>query len=261
MTLAMLGSYNLRLTPCMTIVCTGTHHHHQVLPVTGSFYPIEVEKRSLTIIKNRRTSHVTVRHFIEKFCRRPFGSSLAETGRQNHHTTSILLISREPYGQQVTIVTPSYGRLMVVMIKRRIRTNYRFLHIYHRLQEIRFGQVYCRKRQWFITLHYTEASQRMFVFRNHGQTVGTTKIFIRSMVTTPTCHTEFSFSRAYRIGLFFRRVWSIPIQAPFFHIAMHVIKAERIWSRLSHFQRYRFIITGYRLVTTHIGRQSISCIE
>ena len=85
--------------PSGTIVVAGTLHHHQVLPISGSLYSIEVEQSSLAIIQQGGTGYIPIRHPEEKRSLFPVRLSRPQASTQDHHTTSIFLIGREPDSQ------------------------------------------------------------------------------------------------------------------------------------------------------------------
>ena len=100
----------------------------------------------------------------------------------------------------------------------------------------------------------------MFILRKHGHTVRTPQILDRRMMTSATSYTIHAGIWPFRVCLIIGCIRCIPVQTPFFYIAMHIIKSESVRRSLSYLQGNWFIVSGNHLIPAHGFRQIISCI-
>ena len=179
-----------------------------------------------------------------------------QAGTEYCHPSPILFICRKPYCQQISIITPGNCRLMIMQIKWGIRITCRTYHKWYRRQKHRCDSRYffpfyrcifyrflierdrgrcSRYIQTSIGFHNSKSSLGMFIFRKHSQSIGTSQVFLRGVMTPSSSDPKLSGQRSCRVFLLFCGIRSIPIQAPFFHISMHIIKPECIRRSLGYF--------------------------
>ena len=113
----------------------------------------------------------------------------------------------------------------------------------------------CKRR-----FHNPETGLCVLVFRNHCHPIARTQVFIWGIMATTTSYPEISRCPTCRIVLLARQIRAIPIQAPLFHIPVHVTKSECIRWCLSYLQRDRFQIAGCLLILPICFRQTVTRI-
>ena len=111
----MPGLHQLRQAPGPAVVVASAHAEGQVLPVSGVGDAVHVQQRAVGEMRQRAAGHVPGGHREEEGGGSP--SAFAETGAQHHHFAAALLFAGEPYCQEVAVVAPGDGRLMVVAVE------------------------------------------------------------------------------------------------------------------------------------------------
>ncbi len=237
----MLWSNHTRFTPSLSIICTCTQSHHQILPMSGRFHSIDMVKSPLAVVQQCSSGQITISYLIKHTRLFPFTASGTQARREHHHLTAFFFIGRKPHSQQVSIITPSQCRLMIMLEKRRSTMRIRFMHINQRSSEDWFRDTlrgpipfylrhdilifWLRKRSGLriLCLYHPKACHCMFVLRQHSHTICRTEIFHRCIMTPSSGHPCHTVRIADRVSLFLVYIGPIPVQTPFLHISTHII--------------------------------------
>ena len=135
----MLRGDDTRTTPGCTVIRACPHDHSEGFPGTGSFHPIYMDECTL-IIQQGRTGHIPVRHLEELVRLAPFGTAFLQAAFQNHHLPTRFFVACKPDSQQIPVITPGYGRAMVMLVERDAGRTFGRFHIDERFTEERCFQ-------------------------------------------------------------------------------------------------------------------------
>ena len=274
----MFGRDEAGGAPRLAVIRAFPQGDREVLPIARGLDSVQVEQTPVPVVQQGGTGHVPVGHLEEEGGRIPFRRSGSQAGSQDDHPAAILLVGREPDEQQVAVIAPGEGRLVVVREEWAWLTLGRGFHVdLGRLEQgrlvvfrpriFRLGNIspvignvcgFQGLGSGVIGLDDAEARLRVLVVGDHRHPVGRPEVFLGGIVTATTGHPIIAGRVADGVDLRARDIGTVPIETPLLDVAMHIVKAERVGRRLADAERDGFRHAGHSLVLLEGGGQAVA---